>query len=78
MKKSHKENSHKNETHEKHGSEVAKPFSDPGHMSRATEVHQPHVLQSFIQHLHRTRRGQWLSAGDSEINLRNLALNHAT
>jgi hypothetical protein len=37
-----------------------------------------HVLESSVQHLHRVRRGRWLGAGVSEINLRNPALNHAT
>jgi hypothetical protein len=39
-------------------------------------VHQPHVLQTSDQHLHMMRKGWWLSAGVSEINLRNPALNH--
>jgi hypothetical protein len=65
-------------THEKHGSEVGEQFSDSGHVSRVTRVHQSHVLQSFDQHLHRTRRDRWLSVGVSEINLRNPALNHMT
>jgi hypothetical protein len=55
-KKSHKPNFHKNQTHEKHESEVGEPFSDSGHVSRATEVHQPHVLQASVHHLHRTRK----------------------
>jgi hypothetical protein len=76
--KSHKSNSHKNQAHEKHWSKVGEPFSDSSHVSRATGVHQPHVLQSSVQHLHRTRRGRWFSAGVSEINLRNLPLNHVT
>jgi hypothetical protein len=32
----------------------------------------------LVLHLHRMRRGRWLSAGVSEINLRNPALNHTT
>jgi hypothetical protein len=76
--KSHKPNSHKNQTHEKHGSEVGEPFSDSCHVLRAIGVHQPNVLQSSVQHLHRTKRGRWLNAGVSEINLRNSALNHVT
>jgi hypothetical protein len=75
-KKSHKPKSHKNQAHEKHGSEIGEPFSNSGHVLRATRVHQSHVLQTSIQHLHRTRKGQWLSAGVSEINLRNPILNH--
>jgi hypothetical protein len=44
IEKRHKANSHKNQTHEKHGSEVGEPFSDSGHVMRAIRVHQPHVL----------------------------------
>jgi hypothetical protein len=71
-------NSHRNQTHEKHESEAGEPFCDSSHVSRATRVHQPHVLQSSVQHLHRTRRGWWLSVGGSEKNLRDPALNYAT
>jgi hypothetical protein len=49
-----------------HGGEIGEPFSISGHVSRATGVHQPHVLQSSIVHLHRTREGRWLCAGVSE------------
>jgi hypothetical protein len=59
-------------------SEAGEPFLISGHVSRATGIHEPHVLQASIYHLHRTRKGRWLSAGVSEINLRNSALNHAT
>jgi hypothetical protein len=56
--------------------EVGEPYSDSGHEIWATGIHESHVLQASIHHLHRTRRGRWLHAGVSEINLRNSALNH--
>jgi hypothetical protein len=76
--KSRKPNSHKNQTHEKHESEVGEPSSDSCPVSRATRVHQPHVLQTSVHQLHRMRIGRWLSAGVSEINLSNPAHNDAT
>jgi hypothetical protein len=60
------------------GSEAGEPFLIFGHVSWATRIHEPRILQASIHHLHRTRKGRWLSAGVSEINLRNLAHNHAT
>jgi hypothetical protein len=60
------------------GSEAREPFLISGHVSWATRIHEPCVLQAFIHHLHKARRGQWLGAGVSEINLRNPILNHAT
>jgi hypothetical protein len=38
---------------------------------RATEIHESPVLQASVHHLHRTRKGRWLSVGVSEINLKN-------
>ena len=61
-----------------HGGEVGEPFSISGHVLRAAGVHQPHVLQSSIIHLHRTIEGRWLSAGVSKTHLRNPALNQTT
>jgi hypothetical protein len=58
--------------------EVGEPYSDSNHVMWATGIHEPRVLQASIHHLHRTRRGWWLCAGVSEINLRNSALNHVT
>jgi hypothetical protein len=58
--------------------EVGEPYSDSGHEIWATGIYEPCVLQAFVHHLYRTRRGWWLRAGVSEINLRNPALNHAT
>jgi hypothetical protein len=60
------------------GNEVGEPFLISGHMSRATEIHEPHVLQASDHHLHRMRRSRWLGAEVNEINFRNPALNHAT
>jgi hypothetical protein len=58
--------------------EVGEPYSNSNHEIWATEIYEPRVLQASVHHLHRTRRGQWLHAGVSEINLRNPALNHTT
>jgi hypothetical protein len=41
-----------------HRGEVGELFSISGHVLRATRVYQPHVLQSSIVHLHRTREGR--------------------
>jgi hypothetical protein len=60
------------------GSEAGEPFLVSSHVSWATGIHELLVLQASIHHLHRMRRGWWLSAEVSEIKLRNLALNHVT
>jgi hypothetical protein len=60
------------------GSEAGEPFLISGHVSWEIKIHEPHILQAFIHHLHRTRKGQWLNGEVSEINLRNPALNHVT
>jgi hypothetical protein len=60
------------------GSEAGEPFLISGQVLRATRIHEPRVLQASIHHLHRTRKVRWLSAGVSEKNLRNPALNHVT
>jgi hypothetical protein len=60
------------------GSEAGELFLVSGHVSWAIGIHEPRVLQASIHHLHRTRKGEWLSARVSEINLRNPALNHET
>jgi hypothetical protein len=60
------------------GSEAGEPFLVFGHVSWATRIHGPRVLQASIHYLHRMRKGRWLSAGVSEINLWNPALNHTT
>jgi hypothetical protein len=60
------------------GSEAGEPFLVSGHMSWATGIHEPRVLQASVHHLHRMRKGLCFSAGVSEINLKNPALNHAT
>jgi hypothetical protein len=60
------------------GSETGEPFLVSDHLSLATGIHEPLVLQASVHHLHRTRRGRWLSAGISEIKHRNPALNHVT
>jgi hypothetical protein len=59
-------------------SEVGEPYSNSRHEIWATGTHEPRVLQASVHHLHRMRRGRWLSAGVGEINLRNPALNHMT
>jgi hypothetical protein len=46
--------------------------------NQGVTVHEPCVLQASVHHLYRMRKGRWLSAGVSEINLRNPALNHTT
>jgi hypothetical protein len=58
--------------------EVGEPYNDSGHETWANGMYEPHVLQSSVQHLHGMRRGRRLSAGVSEINLRNPAFNHTT
>jgi hypothetical protein len=50
-----------NQTHEKHENEVGEPFSDSGHVSKAARVDPPHILQSSIQHLHKTRKAWHIS-----------------
>jgi hypothetical protein len=60
------------------GSEARELFLITGHVSWATRVHEPLVLQASVQHLRRMRKDRWLSAGFSEINHRNSALNYAT
>jgi hypothetical protein len=59
-------------------SEDGESFLVSGYVLWATGIYEPHVLQTSVHHLHRMRKGQWLSAGVSEINLRNPALNHVT
>jgi hypothetical protein len=63
---------------QKQAGEVREPYSDSGHETWVTGIHDPRVLQASVHHLYRMRRGQWLRAGVSEINLRNPTLNHAT
>jgi hypothetical protein len=58
--------------------ETGEPFLVFDHVSWATRIHEPLVLQASVHHLHKMRRGQWLSAGVSEIKLRNPTLNHVT
>jgi hypothetical protein len=41
-------------------------------------LHVPLVIQASIDHLHRMRKGRWLSTGVSEIDLRNPTLSHTT
>jgi hypothetical protein len=60
------------------GSKAEEPFLVSGYVSWATGIHESCVLQASVHHLHRMRKGRWLSAGVREINLRNPALNHAT
>jgi hypothetical protein len=63
---------------QKQAGEVGEPYSESGHETRATGIHESRVLQASVHHLHRTIRGRWLRAGVSEINLRNSVLNHMT
>jgi hypothetical protein len=58
------------------GSEAGESFLVFGYVSWATGIHEPRVLQAFVHHQHRTRKGRWFSVRISEINLRNAALNH--
>jgi hypothetical protein len=60
------------------GSETGELFLISGHVSWTTEIHELRVLQASIHHLHRMRKGRWLSTGVSEINFRNATLNHTT
>jgi hypothetical protein len=59
-------------------SEVGEPYSDSGHETWETGIHEPCVFQASVHHLHRTRRGRWLRVEVSGTHLRNPALNHAS
>jgi hypothetical protein len=58
------------------GSEAGESFLVLDHVSRATGIHEPRVLQTTVHHLYRMRKGRWLNARVSEKNFRNPTLNH--